>query len=467
MNYYRESPQYYQFWTDITGVKNWTYFDVLPYFRKFENNLDKHLVRDSPYVHTTGGPLTITTANPDPILRAYLKAAELVGYPYTYPDGRQPFGSTIFQRNIKRGVRQSTSLVFLEHNYRTNLHILGQTLVTKIVFNERKRAIGVQFYRNYKFHTVFVRNEVIVSAGTIGSPKLLMLSGVGPKEHLQSLGIPVVADRRVGDNFLQGLDTVINFDIKNQSLIDKPSETIENYAKYFINGTGPLAYIATGETNFPEITYLGIPGLNNGFVLLRVSQLGSDLEALVKNFKLKSEWREYYRPYLNRSRLTVVPALKKPLSVGTIRLASKNPFQYPVLDPCLMCSERDLSDLVQTFRLSLDIFLSPFMRQFIEIYKNPIPGCNPCPNDYFCESYIRCYLQTFTSETYPMGGCRMGVVTDPDAVVDNKLRVFGVSGLRVIDSSVIPVSTDQSTMITVMIAEYASDLIKHDYLDQW
>lgn len=108
------------------------------------------------------------------------------------------------------------------------------------------------------------------------------------------------------------------------------------------------------------------------------------------------------------------------------------------------------------------------MRSFIEIYRNPIPGCNPCPDQYFCDSYVRCIIQTDTEDVYPTGGCSMGFANDTNAVVDERMRVFGVTGLRVIDSSVMPVGTEQSQGPTIMIAEYGADMIKKDnhYMNQ-
>ena len=144
-------------------MKNWNYADVLPYFTKSENNTDMELIAKDATVHTSGGPLTLKTVNPlDPMLQLYMEEAPKLGYPETHPDGRKPFGSTILQTNIKDGVRQSTSLIFLEGNKRKNLHISGKTLVTKILLNKKKRAIGVEFYRDNKYFSVYARKKVIL-----------------------------------------------------------------------------------------------------------------------------------------------------------------------------------------------------------------------------------------------------------------------------------------------------------------
>lgn len=192
LNYYRESPEYFHQWESIYGIKNWTYEDVTPYFTKSENNLDSTLVQMKDSLHKTGGPLSVSTANSDIILRKYMIASEKMGYNETLPDGRHPFGVSVMQRTInKDGVALSTSSAYLETKLRPNLNTFGNAFVTKILFDKQNHTIGVKFQKEGSFWLVKARKEVIISAGVIGSPQLLMLSGVGPKEHLDELDIPL------------------------------------------------------------------------------------------------------------------------------------------------------------------------------------------------------------------------------------------------------------------------------------
>ena len=193
MNYYRENEDYFKLWTDITGVPNWKWSDVWPFFMKSENNLDADIVAKNPEFHTTGGLFSVTTAEVDPILKEYLFASKEAGIPQTYADGREPFGSTVMQKTIRDGVRQSTSLGFLEARNQPNLHMMGRSYVTKIHFNEQKRAVGLEFYKHDILFSVKVRKEIILSGGSIENAKLLMNSGIGPADHLQEMGIPLIS----------------------------------------------------------------------------------------------------------------------------------------------------------------------------------------------------------------------------------------------------------------------------------
>jgi len=464
MNYYRESPEYFDQWESEFGIKNWTFKDVLPFFLRSENNLDPKIVEESNGLHRTGGQLSVSTVVPDKILERYLKAAQMLGYSETFADGRNPFGYTIMQRSIKGGVRQSAATAFLESNSRvySNLHSIGYSFVTKILFDDKNRAIGVIFYSKGVNHTVRAHKEVIISAGVIGSPHLLMLSGIGPEQHLRALSIPVISNLKIGDNVQNEIGLTLNYDIKDQFEIEKPILTLDNNYTFFVEGGGPLAYKSSGVTCLREVTYHKNPNLSNGCLLSRLGFLSSDLEKLVKNHALRNQWKDYYRPYLGRAYFGLLPTIRRTKSFGTIRLKSDNPFVHPLIDPCVFCNPSDLEDMVKTTKLSLEIYSSPYFQQFVELYKNPIPGCSPCPDLYFCDTYLRCVAQTVTNYVSPIGTCRMGPNSDTNSVVDEKFRVKGVSALRVIDSSIIPISSEQTNAISIMIGERGAQFVKDD-----
>jgi choline dehydrogenase len=226
---------------------------------KSENNLDPKLVRDG--CHRKGGRLSVSTVVPDIMIRRFLKAAKIMGYPRTHSNGTDPFGVTVMQTTAKYGIRQSASVAFLESDIKENLHIFGYSLVTKILFNDRKRAIGVIFNRGSRNHKVFARKEVIISAGAIGSPQLLMLSGIGPKEHLRDLNITVVSNLRVGHNLIFSTLVTMDYDIKNQSEIPEPVLNSENKYNYYVKHSGPLSYKASAVHYFKQVFYKNFTGL--------------------------------------------------------------------------------------------------------------------------------------------------------------------------------------------------------------
>ncbi|CAG2103886.1 unnamed protein product [Medioppia subpectinata] len=462
MNYYRETHSYFKIWENLTRVKTWTHNHVFPYFSKSENNLDFRLVANYPELYNMGGPQSINTIAPDVILGRYFKNMQMLGYPINDPDGFKPFGTTMLRQTVMNGVRQSSAVSYLEKLPKDNLHTLGDAQVTRVLINHRKQAIGVEFFRYGNYHKVYANGEVIVSAGAVGSPKILMLSGIGPKDHLQEHNIKVVSDLKVGHNAVSTIGVWLRFDIKNQSLIQKPVENFENFYNYIIHNSGPLAYKGSALTCYPEHSLPGFPDVTQGCALPRTDVLEGDLEKLVQPYKNKDDWREYYRPYLNRSFIACPPVLRRPKATGRIKLASSNPFDTPLIDPCIFCDPQDLKDLVKVFKTTINTYTTPYMKQFIEPYAKPIPGCTPCSDTYFCDSYLTCITEQLAAPVSPMGGNRIGVVGDPNAVVDERLRVFGVSRLRVVDTSIIPVPTEQGNALAVMIAEYASAMIKED-----
>jgi choline dehydrogenase-like flavoprotein len=290
-----------------------------------------------------------------------------------------------------------------------------------------------------------------------------MLSGIGPEEHLTSLKIPVIKNSRVGDHLQSTPHVVLYFDIKNQSEIPKPILNDENEYKYFVEHSGPLAYKLSGVQCFINITNSeDVNNLSDGCILPRTLYLGDNLEELVKPYRMKEEFKEFFKPYINRSYFALMAVLRRPKSFGTIRLRSTNPFDYPIIDPCIFCDESDLDGMLAVLKASLPIYQSDYFKQFAEIYKNPLPGCDPCPDNFLCDSYLKCVIQSDTFYITPTGGCRIGDKSDPNAVVDERLRVIGVSGLRVVDSSIIPLAGEQNQAITMMIGERGAQFTKED-----
>lgn len=242
-------------WESLYGAKGWSFRSILPYFVKSEDNRDFDVVNKHKCYHGRGGPLTVSTSeDPTPQTAAFIEAIESLGFPYADFNGPSPIGVTNMQRTNRDGRRCSTAKAFLEPAFRrSNLHILTEAFVTNILFDENKRATSVVYRKGDQQYTISARKEIILSAGTVGSAKLLLASGVGPAADLQDLGIEVVADLPgVG----QGIQDHVRFDgfhfIANQAdpTTDDALLTLSNLEEYFVNGTGPLTLMNWAMFNF-------------------------------------------------------------------------------------------------------------------------------------------------------------------------------------------------------------------------
>jgi len=239
MLYVRGNARDYDKWAHL-GNYGWSWDEVLPYFIKSEDNLDSSIAYNG--YHGIGGYLTVDSPPYiSDIAKAFTEAGKYLGYPNVDINGPIQAGFTIPQGTVRKGARCSTSKAFLRPvRKRFNLHVLTFAYVTKILFNEYKRAIGVQFDRFSLTHVVYARREIIVSGGAVNSPQLLMLSGIGPAHHLQSLGIPVIADLPVGENLQDhvypgGVHFVIN---SKNSFVQRRIVNLKNILSYFSVGQG-------------------------------------------------------------------------------------------------------------------------------------------------------------------------------------------------------------------------------------
>ena len=293
-----------------------------------------------------------------------------------------------------------------------------------------------------------------------------MVSGIGPKQHLQELGIPVLADLPVGLNLKNHPEYHINVLLKDESMANRDSQLeVNNLKQYFIDGSGPLTEF------YNSITYLNTNNNDdkqwpNVAFETALTYFPKYLDTSpVKYGQLKEEWDQYFLPYLGRHYLFVRPILKRVRSYGSLRLKSSDPFEYPLIDPKLLSDPKDLEDYIEISKFVFNFLLNSTLTPHI-IPPKSIPGCDYCEDRPIahCEPYIKCLIQeTARTGYHPVGTCRMGSIDREDVVVDPRLRVKGIGALRVCDSSIMPELINGNTNApTFMIGEKCADMVKED-----
>ena len=301
-------------------------------------------------------------------------------------------GSSVLQTTTRNGKRISAASAFLEpHLKRRNLHILSNSFVYKILFDQ-KQAIGVRFYRNWKSYTVYAKQEILISAGTINSAKLLLLSGIGPKDELNKHKIPVIANLPVGENFHDHVGTLglhFTIDLPPDSTSTKTLSK-QTLKQYFQTGKGPLADARVAATMFKSSSYISGDHLDSSrqeaqespdlMLLTYLNGLGHNemtAEQATQRTNIRQEmWNRYYGPQQSRTHFTILPMILKPKSRGTVRLKSANVFDAPVIDPKYFSHSEDMDKLIEAMRKALQLAQSRPFRSFnTELFRSVVPQC--------------------------------------------------------------------------------------------
>uniref|UniRef100_UPI0021309F3C glucose dehydrogenase [FAD, quinone]-like n=1 Tax=Vespula vulgaris TaxID=7454 RepID=UPI0021309F3C len=472
MLYVRGNRRDYDQWESF-GNPGWGYDDVLPYFKKSQDQRNPFLAQNTTY-HSTGGYLTVQDSTyTTPLGPAYLQAAQEMGYNIVDINGEQQTGFTFCQYTMRKGTRCSAAKAFIRPiKNRKKFHLSLWTNVTRILINPRtKKAYGVEFIRNCRVETVFAKKEVILSAGAINTPQLLMLSGIGARDHLKELGIPVIQDSPgVGQNLQDhiGFGGLIFLIDKEISVVTKRLIDLNVILRYAINEDGPLTssyglevigFVSTKYANqsddWPDIEFM-----------ITSSAITTAGEQLIHAMGLRDDfYNEVYGEITNKDSFSIFPMILRPKSQGYIKLKSKNPLDYPLIYHNYLTNPDDVRVLREGIKAAIAFAKTNSLKKFgTRFHTKPFPNCKHLP--MFTDEYWECAIRQFTMTIYHMCcTAKMGPRSDPMAVVDPSLKVYGVEGLRVIDASIMPaiVSSNINAPV-IMIGEKGSDLIKKDWL---
>jgi choline dehydrogenase len=436
MIYMRGHPGDYDRWRDL-GNPGWSYADVLPCFKKAEHN-----ERGTDAFHGAGGPLQVADLrSPNPLSRAFVEAASELGLPLNADfNGAQQLGFGLHQVTQKNGRRHSAAAAYLAPNLgRPNLRVVTQALASRILI-EGGRATGVEYLgggppKGAGAVTVArAGHEVILCGGAVNSPQLLMLSGIGPAEHLRALGITVVADLPgVGGNLQDHPSADAQWTCRRAVSL-AAAESLWSLFQYLLLRTGPLS------SNVAEA---------GGFLCTRPGDTAPDIQLHFCPVLV----RRHYDTRPERHGFSCCVTLLGSPSHGRVRLRSASPQAAPAIDPDYLAASGDWAALREGVRLVRRLAatraFAPFGVQEL------VPGV-AAQDDNALDDFLRARLETLY---HPAGTCKMG--SDPLAVVDPQLRVRAVTGLRVADASVMPALVRGNTNApTIMIAEKAADLIR-------
>ncbi|MFV3307491.1 choline dehydrogenase [Pseudomonas sp. NY15181] len=436
MVYIRGHARDYDGWAE-RGCEGWSYREVLPYFIRAQNHRN-----GADAYRGAAGLLHVTPGDTSPPLcRAFVEAGQQAGYGFS-PDlnGYRQEGFGPVDRTTRDGKRWSTARGYLAEALKGgNVTVATSALSRRILF-DGNQAYGVEFEMDGERHQVRVRHEVLLSAGAINSPQLLMLSGVGPAQELERLGIPVVHDLPgVGQRLNDHPDSVVQYRCKRPVSIYPWTRAPGKWligARWFASHDG-LAASNHFEAGAFIRSRAGVefPDLQLTFMPLAVQPGSVDLVP-----------EHAFQVHID---------LMRPTSLGSVSLASADPHQAPRIQFNYLTTERDRADMRAGARLVREILAQPAMRAYAG--DELVPGA-----DQLSDAQLDAWARRVTETGYHASGtCKMGLACDPEAVVDPQLRVHGLRGLRVVDASIMPeIVSGNTNAPTVMIAEKASDLIR-------
>ncbi|WP_299637575.1 GMC family oxidoreductase N-terminal domain-containing protein [uncultured Ruegeria sp.] len=441
--YMRGRPSDYDAWQDILHGSNdgvdWSWNAVLPHFRGMEDN--NRLYND---LHGTGGPLLVSDpGHIDDLSRLFVQAVQGLGEPIS-PDfnGKRQRGVGFYQFMNRNGRRSSSAYAFIEPlKNDPNLTVRLQSEVLSVVI-ENGKAVGVRFAdRRGNVHTARCSGEVILSAGSLVTPKILMLSGIGPAEHLREFDVPCAVDLPgVGENLVDHPEVPITARVKGKGGYYRQGEgwrMIRNGLQFKLFGSGPITSAGVEAGAF-------------------VNPQDPEAEPTIQAFCVPIVYVDRDTRHLVEDGygLTVTTVVIKPRSRGTVKLSSSDPKAMPSVSPNLLKDEEDMDQMVKGQRFFLEAFNAPPLADRIDKVMLPQPEVRS-------DQDLRAYCRRFVKTNYhPAGTAKMGADNDPLAVLDPRMRVRGVENLRVCDLSAMPdINAGNTQAPAMMMGDRCADLI--------
>ena len=438
MLYVRGQPLDYDTWGQL-GNRGWSYEQILPYFRKSE-----HFEGEGDESRGKGGPLNVAhMSEHHPLCDAFIDAAEASGFPRNkdYNNGNQE-GFGYYQVTMKNGKRMSTARAFLDPaRSRPNLGIETDALVQNVIL-EGKRAVGVAYTVHGQKREARCGREVIVSCGSVMSPGVLEHSGIGQPELLRRYGIEVKHELKgvgenYGDHFAPRMNWRCKADVSTLNQETRGLALVKEVLKYYTTGKGALSLTA---------------GVVYGFVRTRPGLETPDMQFHMAHASYDSAQKRLLE---KEPGMTVVIGQCRPDSRGSIHIKSAVPGSEPAIRPNFLSAQTDRDCTVAGMQIARKIMQHPSIAKYVAFENNP--GDKVQSYDEWLDFARRTGQTTY----HVIGTCKMG--SDPMAVVDDRLRVHGIAGLRVIDASIMPTVTSGNTNApTIMIAEKGADMIKQD-----
>lgn len=466
--YARGHPKDYDAW-EALGNKGWAYKDVLKYFKKLEKVRIPNSVSD---MHGYNGPISVeryknqkSTISSE-MQRNLTDAMQELGYPYIHDiTAEMRSGITHYWITAENGARDGTATAYLiPANKRPNLVIMKETYVTRFLINDSKQVYGLEVNRNGIYKRITSTKEVILSAGAVNTPQVMMLSGIGPKEHLTDLGIPVVEDLRVGYNLQDHIFVQFNNIKLNISQKFREDQRVHTdlFYDYLTRRTqlsnsiiNMYAYVDTLKQtdDFPDVQLFFVAW----------TPAAQSLLGLLKKNGVESEIIKWIEQ-LNKDKfiLEIMPTLLRPTSMGRVQLKSLNPLDPPKIINGYLETKDDVATLVRGMRF-IDQLMTTKAFENASLHRPPVAECQKWQPT--SDQHYECLIRNFvTPILHACGSCKMGPAEDVNAVVDSRLRVHRVKGLRVADASIMPKIVSGNTNIpTIMIGEKAADMIKEDW----
>ena len=434
--YVRGQAEDYDRWHEL-GNTGWSYKDVLPYFKKSEDQ-----ARGSNKYHGVGGFLKVSDLRlRRPIADYFIKAATQIGIPLNDDyNGETQEGVGYFQQTAHKGFRWSTARGFLNPaRKRSNLEIITKAHTCTVIM-EGKRAVGVEYLKNGQRLTANASREVVLSAGAIGSPQILQLSGIGDKSLLEKVDVPLVHDLPgVGQNLQDHLQIRLVFKTSERTLNDELNSYWKQFKvglEYILRRTGALTLAASQVVIFTKAT----PEADRPDIQFHFQPLSADKPG------------EGVHPF---SAFTSSVCTLRPYSRGHLAIKSNDPLEYPEIHPNYLSDERDQQLAVDSVKVARSIAEAPALAP--HILDEFVPGRQYQTDEELLQA-AREHSQTIY---HPTSTCKMG--SDDMAVVDERLRVHGINGLRVIDASIMPeIVSGNTNAPSIMIAEKGADMILQD-----